>query len=221
MAKKTPAPAPLTYTARADDLKILGYVEAASDREALQKARKRFGATSVERRDSDAPAPADQLAAEATAGTKKTARKGKQANADAALTSAQADSSKAAPARRRASRSQAEPNKLGALDAAALVLAEAGTPLSCQEMITAMAAKNYWSSPQGRTPAATLYTAVTMLPKLAPCGARVKRARGNPVDDSDLLRFDLDAFYQAANDLAPRFPVGAIKSFADLACEDV
>jgi hypothetical protein len=30
-----------------------------------------------------------------------------------------------------------------------------------------MAAKGYWKSPGGQTPAATLYTVVTMLPKVA------------------------------------------------------
>jgi hypothetical protein len=50
--------------------------------------------------------------------------------------------------------------KLSALDAAARVLAEAGQPMSCQEMIDAMAAKGYWSSPGGKTPAATLYSAI-------------------------------------------------------------
>ena len=56
-----------------------------------------------------------------------------------------------------------------ALDAAAQVLTESGTPLSCQEMIAAMAAKDYWSSPKGRTPAATLYSAI--LRELATKGA--------------------------------------------------
>jgi hypothetical protein len=50
--------------------------------------------------------------------------------------------------------------KLSALDAAARLLAETGTALSCQEMIAQLAAKGYWVSPQGRTPAATLYAAV-------------------------------------------------------------
>jgi HB1, ASXL, restriction endonuclease HTH domain len=50
--------------------------------------------------------------------------------------------------------------KLSALDAAARVLAEAGQPMTCQEMINAMAAKKYWSSPGGKTPAATLYSAI-------------------------------------------------------------
>jgi HB1, ASXL, restriction endonuclease HTH domain len=53
------------------------------------------------------------------------------------------------------------PNKMSALDAAAKVLAETGQPLSCPELIAAMAAKGYWSSPKGKTPAATLYAALT------------------------------------------------------------
>src|SRR6476660_5056487 len=39
-----------TYKARANDLKILGYVEGADDKEALKKARKLYGAASVELR---------------------------------------------------------------------------------------------------------------------------------------------------------------------------
>jgi hypothetical protein len=53
-----------------------------------------------------------------------------------------------------------DPAKLSALDAAAKVLAETGQPMTCQELITAMAAKGYWSSPAGKTPAATLYSAL-------------------------------------------------------------
>ncbi|HEY7309275.1 MAG TPA: HTH domain-containing protein [Gemmataceae bacterium] len=50
--------------------------------------------------------------------------------------------------------------KLSALEAAAKVLGETGQPMSCQEMIEAMTAKNYWASPGGKTPAATLYSAI-------------------------------------------------------------
>ena len=46
---------------------------------------------------------------------------------------------------------------LSALEAAARVLAETGRAMSCPELIAAMAAKGYWTSPQGRTPHATLY----------------------------------------------------------------
>jgi hypothetical protein len=62
--------------------------------------------------------------------------------------------------------------KLSALDAAAKVLGETGQAMTCQEMITQMAAKGYWNSPKGRTPAATLYSAV-----LREVAAKVEEAR--------------------------------------------
>jgi hypothetical protein len=69
--------------------------------------------------------------------------------------------------------------KLSALDAAARVLAEAGGALNCQQMIAAMAAKGYWTSPGGKTPWATLYSAI--LRELATQGVQarfVKTQRG-------------------------------------------
>jgi hypothetical protein len=53
-----------------------------------------------------------------------------------------------------------KPKKVSALDAAARVLAEEGKPMNCKELIEAMAAKGYWASPSGQTPAATLYSAI-------------------------------------------------------------
>ena len=50
--------------------------------------------------------------------------------------------------------------KMSALDAAAKVLAESGEPMTSKEMIDAMAAKGYWTSPGGATPWATLYSAL-------------------------------------------------------------
>ena len=50
--------------------------------------------------------------------------------------------------------------KLSALDAAALVLRHSGQPMSCPELIAQMAAKDYWTSPKGKTPASTLYAAM-------------------------------------------------------------
>lgn len=55
---------------------------------------------------------------------------------------------------------EAKAKKLGCLDAAAKVLGETGQAMTCQEMIDAMAAKNYWTSPNGKTPAGTLYAAI-------------------------------------------------------------
>jgi hypothetical protein len=54
----------------------------------------------------------------------------------------------------------AKPKKLGCLDAAAKLLGETGQAMTCQEMIDAMAAKGYWTSPNGKTPSATLYAAI-------------------------------------------------------------
>lgn len=50
--------------------------------------------------------------------------------------------------------------KLSALDAAVKVLTESGEPMTTGVMIEAMATKGYWTSPGGKTPAATLYAAI-------------------------------------------------------------
>ena len=62
--------------------------------------------------------------------------------------------------RKKSAQAEAKAKKLSALDAAAQVLAETGQPMSCQEMIEAMAQKRYWSSPGGKTPASTLYSGI-------------------------------------------------------------
>lgn len=54
----------------------------------------------------------------------------------------------------------AKEKKLSALDAAAKVLAHSKEPMTTREMIEAMAAKGLWASPGGKTPAATLYSAI-------------------------------------------------------------
>jgi hypothetical protein len=41
------------------------------------------------------------------------------------------------------------------------VLEEKGQPMSCPEMIAAMVAKGYWTSPAGKTPQATLHSAIS------------------------------------------------------------
>ena len=50
--------------------------------------------------------------------------------------------------------------KLSAIDAAAQVLTSAKEPMNAKEMIEAMAAKSLWTSPGGKTPHATLYSAI-------------------------------------------------------------
>jgi hypothetical protein len=68
-----------------------------------------------------------------------------------------------ATGKKRKARKPSEPKadgKLSAIDAAAKVLAEAGKPMTTKEMIATMAEKGYWTSPGGKTPAATLYSAI-------------------------------------------------------------
>ena len=66
--------------------------------------------------------------------------------------------------------------RLSALDAAARVLQEYGAPMNCPDMIKTMAEKGYWTSPGGKTPAATLYSAILRELKAKGAEARFKKA---------------------------------------------
>src|SRR5579872_3022744 len=57
-------------------------------------------------------------------------------------------------------KAKAGDGKLSCIDAAAKVLTEAKEPMTTKAMIEQMAAKGLWSSPNGQTPAATLYSAI-------------------------------------------------------------
>ncbi len=67
-----------------------------------------------------------------------------------------------APAKKTKAKKTAEKKERGmsALDAAAKVLGESAEPMASKEMIEAMSAKGYWTSPGGKTPHATLYAAI-------------------------------------------------------------
>ena len=69
--------------------------------------------------------------------------------------------------------------KVGALDAAARVLAGSKEPMNCKDLIDAMAKRALWTSPGGKTPHATLYSAI--IREIATKGKEsrfVKRDRG-------------------------------------------
>jgi hypothetical protein len=63
-------------------------------------------------------------------------------------------------ANKRASSKTGPATKPSAIAAAARVLTETGREMTCPELIEAMAAKRYWTSPGGRTPASTLYASI-------------------------------------------------------------
>lgn len=51
--------------------------------------------------------------------------------------------------------------KLSQIAAAVEVLKTAAEPMTCKQMVEAMAEKKLWASPGGKTPDATLYAAIT------------------------------------------------------------
>ena len=81
----------------------------------------------------------------------------------------------AKPPKAKKAKAEAKPKKLSAIDAAAKVLGEAGEPMNCQDMIKTMAEKGYWTSPGGKTPAATLYSAILREVKTKGNDARFKK----------------------------------------------
>jgi hypothetical protein len=85
--------------------------------------------------------------------TKKAALKSIEANVEAI------DGAEGKKAKRKSTKDP-KAKKLSALDAAAQVLAEAGEPMNTRQMIEVMAAKKLWTSPGGKTPHATLYSAI-------------------------------------------------------------
>ena len=94
--------------------------------------------------------------------TKKTAAKKAPARE---ATAKKASTANAAARKSKARASTNGSKKLSAIDAAAKVLTDSKEPLNCKELVEVMAARKLWTSPGGKTPHATLYTVVTMLPK--------------------------------------------------------
>jgi hypothetical protein len=70
-----------------------------------------------------------------------------------------ADAKAAKPARGKKAK-EPKAKKVGALDAAAQVLAASKEAMNCKDLIEAMAKQGLWSSPGGKTPHATLYSAI-------------------------------------------------------------
>ncbi|MFO0836900.1 MAG: HTH domain-containing protein [Phycisphaerae bacterium] len=97
--------------------------------------------------------------------TKKSPKAAKTAKAAGAKPKNERASAKAertpesAKAERKAA-TDAKPKRVSALDAAAQVLKSGGKSMRSTEMIAAMAEQGLWTSPNGKTPHATLYAAI-------------------------------------------------------------
>jgi hypothetical protein len=68
------------------------------------------------------------------------------------------------------------PKKYSALDAAARVLGETGQGMNSKELVEAMTAKRYWTSPGGKTPHATLHAAISREIKVKGADSRFAKA---------------------------------------------
>ena len=88
------------------------------------------------------------------------------------VVTAPTDATRAKKAAKAKANAPAKPKRMSAIDAAAKVLADARTSMNCQELIATMAEKKLWTSPGGKTPAATLYSAI-----LRECATKGKDAR--------------------------------------------
>lgn len=84
-----------------------------------------------------------------------------EAPADEIVATEAASPAEATPKGKKAKQPKADnPKRTSALNAAAQVLREAKAPMRCKEMITAMQDQGVWVSPNGKTPEATLYSAI-------------------------------------------------------------
>jgi hypothetical protein len=145
---------------------------------AIAQADQENARLAEQREDSSYDATAGERAMAATSATKSNGKKKAKAETEAqpAQTSAPTveDLPSATPAvgtEPAASNATAKPKpqravkepkekRLSGLDAAAKVLQEHGEPMNAKEMIAAAEAKGYWKSPGGKTPHATLYSAI-------------------------------------------------------------
>ncbi len=67
---------------------------------------------------------------------------------------------------------EAKPKRVSAIDAAAQVLHKSGEPMNARDLIAAMTKQGLWTSPNGKTPHATLYAA--MLREISAKGAKAR-----------------------------------------------
>ncbi|MEN6536337.1 MAG: winged helix-turn-helix domain-containing protein, partial [Bryobacteraceae bacterium] len=86
------------------------------------------------------------------------------------------DGKKADKPKRTQATKQPKEKRVSGLDAAARVLEESGQPMTSKEMVEAAEAKGYWKSPGGKTPHATVYSAIIREIKLKGNEARFRKA---------------------------------------------
>jgi hypothetical protein len=77
--------------------------------------------------------------------------------------------------RKRATKADKGAKRMSGLDAAAKVLEESGEPMNVKEMVETAEQKGYWKSPGGKTPQATVYSAIIREIKVRGKDARFRK----------------------------------------------
>jgi hypothetical protein len=90
-----------------------------------------------------------------------------------------AETQKADKPKRTRAKKEPKVKRVSGLDAAAKVLEESGEPMTAKEMVEAAEAKGYWKSPGGKTPHATIVSAIIReIAKKGDASRFVKTERG-------------------------------------------
>ena len=87
-----------------------------------------------------------------------------------------AEKDKADKPKRARAKKEPKEKRMSGLDAAAKVLQESGQPMTCKELVEAAESKGYWKSPGGKTPHATVYSAIIREIKTKNAEARFTKA---------------------------------------------
>jgi hypothetical protein len=102
----------------------------------------------------------------------------------------------AKPKAERKSATEAKPKRVSALDAAATVPKAKGDAMRSGELIAAMAEQGLWSSPNGKTPHATLYAAIPARDRGQGEGGAVPENRTRQVHVQQIARLCPNQFSQ-------------------------
>ena len=123
-----------------------------------------------------AKAPAEAQPAQTSGPTAEDTAKAEPATGTEPAAAEPAATEKADKPKRTRAKKEPKEKRMSGLDAAAKVLEESGQPMTCKEMVEAAEAKGYWKSPGGKTPHATLYSAIIREIKVKGAEARFAKA---------------------------------------------
>jgi hypothetical protein len=102
----------------------------------------------------------------------------REASPDGMTASERAMATSAPPSKQAKGRgpASATPKRVSLIDAAAQVLATAAEPMGCKDIVARVVEQGLWSSPNGKTPEATLYSAIIREIKVKGDDARFTKA---------------------------------------------